>query len=586
MSTMVWDEAGARYYETGVSKGILFPIDGSTGVPWNGLVAVNLDPQGGSLESYYMDGVKYFDKVLAEDFQATIQAITTPREFDVCEGIKSYKGGAKTPFNKREKFHMVWRTEIGSDEGEVVGHKIHIAYNNVVQPAARAYQTISDSSTMDVRSFVITATPACGRHSYFWFDSREFDLSSLEAILATGVLPKCYELIEYAIPIDGGDPPLSDCDFVEETFEGYNPGQVVDDDKIVENHETFVVGLINNGIDTTELPAGGAFAANDSAASEVGTHPVLVDDDDATYITSDDGDLGWTVGLPPLVGYVAGSELELHIRMSISGGVSEDDPDNLDADAQVHISTDAGGDFTVGGFSDGADEGMGFSLSDVDGTIVDYVVPLNMDAWVDTDIDDVVAALEAGAYLNFVGASNNNPDTTPEVRVYEASIEVLNDTQPGKFMRSEGPDTYAQVGLNIYNEDGDNFPASVTVSVDFKVSRVEDGTVGGPAYATRVFSTPSIDGPDLGFLLVDYNESEESFVQLKWFWSDTDTPVWSVELPQDIWYTAVFYWGWTAYSIKVVQRDTQVLLTSSEAAQTDTPWTQMVSYAGFVGSDA
>src|SRR4029079_10429122 len=137
---LVWDEGGTRYYETGVSKAIFFPIDGSTGVPWNGLVSVSIDPSGGESEHYFFDGIKYMDRVLAEDFQGTVQALSTPREFEACEGVKSIQNGLKTHFNKRDKFHMAWRTEIGSDSGQSVGDKIHIAYNCLVQPSARSYQ--------------------------------------------------------------------------------------------------------------------------------------------------------------------------------------------------------------------------------------------------------------------------------------------------------------------------------------------------------------------------------------------------------------------------------------------------------------
>ena len=459
--TLVWDDSGSRYYETGVSMGTFFPIDGSAGVPWNGLISVNLDPQGGDHEAYYFDGLKYMERLLAEDFQATIQALNTPKEFRACEGVREYAPGVMTEMNKRDKFHMTWRTEISSDEGESIGHKIHVAYNNLVQPASRTFQTIADTTTMDIRNFVITATPACGRHSYFWFDSREYDLTALEAQIRAGHLPKCYELATYVTPAGGGggglDPDFG-CDYLLEDFEDYTHGQVVAlSVPGLGNMEVNIHGLINNGLDIIELPAVGAFAANDSAASEVGTGDILADGDDATYITSADGDLGYTVALPPLVGYVAGCALELHIRMSITGGVDPDDPDNLDADAQVHISTDADGELTIGGFSDGADEGMGFTLEAVDGTIVDYVVPLAMDAWVDTSLDDVITALMAGAYLEVVAVSNNNPDpadTPIEVDIYEMSVVMLNDTDQDKFLRAESTEDQGYVELIIRDPDG------------------------------------------------------------------------------------------------------------------------------------
>lgn len=583
--TLVWDEAGARYYETGVSKGIFFPIDGSTGVVWNGLTAVNLDPQGGAFEAYYFDGVKYGDAILAEDFQATIQAISTPREFERCEGVREVQFGMRTHFNRRDKFHCAWRTEIGNDEGAAVGYKWHIAYNCLVQPSARAYQTISDNTTPDVRSFVITATPACGRNSYFTFDSRDGDLSALEAQLLVGVLPKCWDL-KTLVANPGGPvtPTDDDCPSMLEDFEEYNPGQAVDETKLSTDgtQKTTIHGRINNGFDITELPAVGAFAANDSAASEVGTGDILADDDDATYITSADGDLGYTIGLPPLVGYVPGANLELHIRMSISGDVNADDPDNLDADAQVHISTDAGGDNTIGGFSDGADEGMGFALSVVDGTPVDYVIPLSMDAWVDSQLSDVVTALEAGAYLNVVGASNNNFNTTPEVRIYEASVVMVNATERDKFLRAIPGQSEAWVGQFVL-DGSDNEVAANTVTVDFMIKEVPDGDPESTATGQ-----PPISWGDLaevpGRVSVEISGSDLVIVA---YAQDDSTALQTVVIDSNKWYTAEAYWTWGEIKFMVWERDqdrsSAILDYTNSTSGIPDPVAYADHYSGLVG---
>lgn len=592
--TLVWDDAGTRYYETGVSRGILWTPEllkaSLPGVPWNGLVSIALDPQGGEAEHYYFDGVKYMDKVLAEDFQATIQFIQAPNEFRACEGVREYKPGVMTEMNKRDKFHMAWRTEISSDEGQSVAYKWHIAYNNLAQPAGRAYQTIADTTTMDIRNVVITATPACGRHSYFWFDSRDYDLTALEAQLNAGTLPMCYELASLVAPISGGGggggstpDPDAGCDSFLVDLENYFHGQTLVDEVLTEGttHSATINGLINNGLDIIELPAVGAFAANDSAASEVGTGDILADDDDATYITSADGDLGYTVGLPPLVGYVDGAALELHIRMSISGGVNPDDPDNLDADAQVHISTDAGGDDTVGGFSDGADEGMGFALTVVDGTIVDYVVPLYMDSWVDTTLDDVITALEAGAYLNVVAVSNNNPDTTPEVRVYEAKIVMLNDTDPDKFLRC-APGDVAYIDQYIYDTGTTTLTASNTTSVDFKVAQIPfDVTLDG--------SEPTIT--EWGGLFSRDARLDVTIVgteaHLEWHKLSSDDLLATLTLDPNEWYTAEVYWGWTSMEIKVWKREDDsktLLLHETHDTTNGDPGCNVRHHPGFAGS--
>lgn len=47
MSKLVWDQTGERKYETGVSKGVLYPFSNGAyakGVAWNGLTQVTESP--------------------------------------------------------------------------------------------------------------------------------------------------------------------------------------------------------------------------------------------------------------------------------------------------------------------------------------------------------------------------------------------------------------------------------------------------------------------------------------------------------------------------------------------------------------
>ena len=333
--SLVWDDTGARYFETGVSKGILFPMTGSgLGVPWNGLVSVTLDPSGGELESYYWDGVKYMDRIQAEEFLATVTTLATPKEFERCEGVYTKGYGMKTHQNMRDKFNMAWRTIIGNDQDPEVGYRIHIAYNCTVQPSTRSYQTLADNATPDVRSFTITTTPACGIHSYFSFSSLEGDLSGLESQLNNGILPRCSDLKGLVLSLDTDGGPVIDpddgCPSADEDFESYLQGQLIDSEDVTTAHSYKIYGLLNNGLNVQYLPVNGTFTANDSTATVVGSGAILADDDEATYIESAEGDMGFTVGIPALTGYIEGASFELHISVSIDGGVNEDDPDNLD----------------------------------------------------------------------------------------------------------------------------------------------------------------------------------------------------------------------------------------------------------------
>ena len=56
---LVWDQIGEKKYETGVSKGVLFPVDDKgvypKGVAWNGLSNVNDSPSGAEETKIYAD---------------------------------------------------------------------------------------------------------------------------------------------------------------------------------------------------------------------------------------------------------------------------------------------------------------------------------------------------------------------------------------------------------------------------------------------------------------------------------------------------------------------------------------------------
>ena len=57
-----WDETGKRYYETGVDRGVLYPISNGAyplGVPWNGLVNVNESPSGAESNPQFADNIKF-----------------------------------------------------------------------------------------------------------------------------------------------------------------------------------------------------------------------------------------------------------------------------------------------------------------------------------------------------------------------------------------------------------------------------------------------------------------------------------------------------------------------------------------------
>ena len=93
MSVLVWDKSEDRRYESGVSKGVLFPkkTDGTdayeNGVAWSGLTGVTESPSGADVTDLWADNIKYASLRAEETFGATIEAYTYPDEFEECNGL-------------------------------------------------------------------------------------------------------------------------------------------------------------------------------------------------------------------------------------------------------------------------------------------------------------------------------------------------------------------------------------------------------------------------------------------------------------------------------------------------------------------
>ena len=118
MAKLVWDETSKRFYETGVSKGVLYPQTAGAypkGVAWNGLTAVTESPSGAEATALYADDIKYLNLISAEEFGATIEAYTYPKEFEACNGEASLVEGVTIGQQKRQAFGLCYRTVLGND---------------------------------------------------------------------------------------------------------------------------------------------------------------------------------------------------------------------------------------------------------------------------------------------------------------------------------------------------------------------------------------------------------------------------------------------------------------------------------------
>lgn len=163
MSALVWDQSSERLYETGVDRGVLYPVTNNaygTGVAWNGLTAVNESPSGAEPSDIYADNIKYLTLRSAETYGATIEAYTYPDEFAECDGSATVATGVTIGQQTRKSFGLCYRTLVGNDtDGQDHGYKLHLIYGCTASPSEKSYQTVNDSPEAITFSWEVSTTP-------------------------------------------------------------------------------------------------------------------------------------------------------------------------------------------------------------------------------------------------------------------------------------------------------------------------------------------------------------------------------------------------------------------------------------------
>lgn len=163
MPKLEWDKTGERFYETGVEKGVLYPMVSGAypkGVAWNGLTAVNEKPTGAEPTALWADNTKYLNLISNEEFEAGIEAYTYPDEFKECDGSKEIAVGVSIGQQARKMFGLSYVTKIGNDvELSEHGYKIHLIYGATASPSEKGYSTINDSPDAITFSWDVATTP-------------------------------------------------------------------------------------------------------------------------------------------------------------------------------------------------------------------------------------------------------------------------------------------------------------------------------------------------------------------------------------------------------------------------------------------
>lgn len=191
MAALKWDQTSERLYETGVSKGVVYPQDERgeypKGAAWNGLTAFTESPSGAEATALWADDIKYLSLMSVEEYGFTIEAYTYPDEFAECNGEAELAAGVTIGQQKRKAFGFSCRTIVGNDvDNNDHGYKLHLCYGCLAAPSEKGYSTVNDSPEAITFSWEVSTTPvsvagfkptAC-----LTIDSTKVDASKLAAL--------------------------------------------------------------------------------------------------------------------------------------------------------------------------------------------------------------------------------------------------------------------------------------------------------------------------------------------------------------------------------------------------------------------
>jgi len=126
---------------------------------WNGLTGVDEDGADGAV-AYYIDGRPFLYLPSPKEYSATLKAYTFPDEFLELIGFAEATSGMYLDSQMGDMFDLSYRTSVGNDlDGISHAYKIHLIYNATATPAAKSYESLSDSINPIELSFALQAVP-------------------------------------------------------------------------------------------------------------------------------------------------------------------------------------------------------------------------------------------------------------------------------------------------------------------------------------------------------------------------------------------------------------------------------------------
>lgn len=222
MARIVWDKSGEHSYEVGVDHVTLYLRDEAgaytRGYAWNGVTSIAESPSGAEATKQYADNIPYLTLISAEEFAATIEAFSSPEEFDECNGETEVAKGVRFGQQKRSTFGLSYRTKIGDDvNGQDKHYKLHLMYGVTAAPSERSYATVNESPEAMSLSWSLNSNPESAEGmkatSLITIDSRDVNAAKLAD----------FEKILYGDKTN--EPRLPKPDEVAQFFKESTPGQ-------------------------------------------------------------------------------------------------------------------------------------------------------------------------------------------------------------------------------------------------------------------------------------------------------------------------------------------------------------------------
>lgn len=206
---LIWDAQGEKKFETGVDRGVLYPISSGAypkGYAWNGLTSISESPDGGDAQDFYADNIKYGSLRGAENFGGTVECYTYPDAWKECDGRKELVTGVTVAQQNRKAFGLSYRSILGNDTDLLDhGYILHLVYNATASPSEKQRQTINESPEAQTFSYEfkttpvgVTVIPDIKATSHIEIDSTKVSATGLAAI----------EAILYGTAADGSTPAV------------------------------------------------------------------------------------------------------------------------------------------------------------------------------------------------------------------------------------------------------------------------------------------------------------------------------------------------------------------------------------------